>query len=158
MVARFSTLPLLASVVPGLWHSTQNWVSTRPPPCSASLPWQPLQEATSVILRVLDHRERRGAVGRRIVGRQGTRRGNGSVGRNHGNLGRGWRLPIAATAATAASDGNRHQAGHTALNHQALHFFSVTFCYTTYRQYKDCLLYTSPSPRDRQKSRMPSSA
>ena len=25
-------------------------------------------------------------------------------------------------------------------------------------QYYDCLLYTSPSPRDRQKSRMPSSA
>ena len=25
-------------------------------------------------------------------------------------------------------------------------------------KYKDCLLYTSPSPRDRQKSRMPSSA
>ena len=25
-------------------------------------------------------------------------------------------------------------------------------------QYNDCLLYTSPSPRDRQKSRMPSSA
>ena len=25
-------------------------------------------------------------------------------------------------------------------------------------QFKDCLLYTSPSPRDRQKSRMPSSA
>ena len=25
-------------------------------------------------------------------------------------------------------------------------------------QYSDCLLYTSPSPRDRQKSRMPSSA
>ena len=25
-------------------------------------------------------------------------------------------------------------------------------------QKKDCLLYTSPSPRDRQKSRMPSSA
>ena len=25
-------------------------------------------------------------------------------------------------------------------------------------QYVDCLLYTSPSPRDRQKSRMPSSA
>ena len=24
--------------------------------------------------------------------------------------------------------------------------------------FKDCLLYTSPSPRDRQKSRMPSSA
>ena len=27
-----------------------------------------------------------------------------------------------------------------------------------YATYKDCLLYTSPSPRDRQKSRMPSSA
>ena len=27
-----------------------------------------------------------------------------------------------------------------------------------YDEYKDCLLYTSPSPRDRQKSRMPSSA
>ena len=27
-----------------------------------------------------------------------------------------------------------------------------------YRQTKSCLLYTSPSPRDRQKSRMPSSA
>ena len=25
-------------------------------------------------------------------------------------------------------------------------------------RFKDCLLYTSPSPRDRQKSRMPSSA
>ena len=28
----------------------------------------------------------------------------------------------------------------------------------TWEQYKTCLLYTSPSPRDRQKSRMPSSA
>ena len=27
-----------------------------------------------------------------------------------------------------------------------------------HEQVKDCLLYTSPSPRDRQKSRMPSSA
>ena len=27
-----------------------------------------------------------------------------------------------------------------------------------YAEYNDCLLYTSPSPRDRQKSRMPSSA
>ena len=26
------------------------------------------------------------------------------------------------------------------------------------RQYNDCLLYTSPSPRDRTRSRMPSSA
>jgi uncharacterized protein (DUF3084 family) len=29
---------------------------------------------------------------------------------------------------------------------------------TLKEDYKDCLLYTSPSPRDRQKSRMPSSA
>eukprot|EP00828_Plagiopyla_frontata_P028783 TRINITY_DN3719_c0_g1_i4.p5 TRINITY_DN3719_c0_g1~~TRINITY_DN3719_c0_g1_i4.p5 ORF type:complete len:116 (-),score=36.25 TRINITY_DN3719_c0_g1_i4:19-366(-) len=28
----------------------------------------------------------------------------------------------------------------------------------TKEKYEDCLLYTSPSPRDRQKSRMPSSA
>ena len=27
-----------------------------------------------------------------------------------------------------------------------------------FTRYQDCLLYTSPSPRDRQKSRMPSSA
>ena len=27
-----------------------------------------------------------------------------------------------------------------------------------FKRYEDCLLYTSPSPRDRQKSRMPSSA
>ena len=53
IVDKVSTLPLLASVVPGLWHITQYWVSMRPPPCSASFSWQPLQEATSVILRVL---------------------------------------------------------------------------------------------------------
>src|SRR5674476_158867 len=38
---------------------------------------------------------------------------------------------------------------------------AVTFSYKDYKQsavIKDCLLYTSPSPRDRQKSRMPSSA
>ena len=29
---------------------------------------------------------------------------------------------------------------------------------TWFAKKKDCLLYTSPSPRDRQKSRMPSSA
>ena len=28
----------------------------------------------------------------------------------------------------------------------------------TYEQYMDCLLYTSPSPRDKSSSRMPSSA
>ena len=30
--------------------------------------------------------------------------------------------------------------------------------WTNYRRADNCLLYTSPSPRDRQKSRMPSSA
>ena len=32
------------------------------------------------------------------------------------------------------------------------------FCERIFGPSKDCLLYTSPSPRDRQKSRMPSSA
>ena len=32
------------------------------------------------------------------------------------------------------------------------------FCARIFGPIKDCLLYTSPSPRDRQKSRMPSSA
>ena len=32
------------------------------------------------------------------------------------------------------------------------------FSLDVYKQLRDCLLYTSPSPRDRQKSRMPSSA
>ena len=30
--------------------------------------------------------------------------------------------------------------------------------FVSYAKYGNCLLYTSPSPRDRQKSRMPSSA
>ena len=34
----------------------------------------------------------------------------------------------------------------------------VRDCREFYKKYQDCLLYTSPSPRDRQKSRMPSSA
>ena len=38
----------------------------------------------------------------------------------------------------------------------------LVFCFVPqdilYAQDDDCLLYTSPSPRDRQKSRMPSSA
>ena len=33
-----------------------------------------------------------------------------------------------------------------------------TMCMIEDAQYRFCLLYTSPSPRDRQKSRMPSSA
>ena len=42
-----------------------------------------------------------------------------------------------------------------------LHFYTMNTSSATreiYSQIKDCLLYTSPSPRDRQKSRMPSSA
>ena len=35
---------------------------------------------------------------------------------------------------------------------------SSVHCGESALQYMDCLLYTSPSPRDRQKSRMPSSA
>ena len=37
-------------------------------------------------------------------------------------------------------------------------FPSVAVCAITALDKTDCLLYTSPSPRDRQKSRMPSSA
>ena len=39
-------------------------------------------------------------------------------------------------------------------------FLPARRCYGTFEEMivKDCLLYTSPSPRDRQKSRMPSSA
>ena len=32
------------------------------------------------------------------------------------------------------------------------------FTYEKAQEYRDCLLYTSPSPRDRTRSRMPSSA
>ena len=35
---------------------------------------------------------------------------------------------------------------------------SPIYCYSNKRLVDNCLLYTSPSPRDRQKSRMPSSA
>ena len=37
-------------------------------------------------------------------------------------------------------------------------FLNFVCWYISKRVFKDCLLYTSPSPRDRQKSRMPSSA
>ena len=36
--------------------------------------------------------------------------------------------------------------------------YNKDFLTPTIELHKDCLLYTSPSPRDRQKSRMPSSA
>ena len=37
-------------------------------------------------------------------------------------------------------------------------FSKMPICYAMITVYWLCLLYTSPSPRDRQKSRMPSSA
>ena len=37
-------------------------------------------------------------------------------------------------------------------------FLKEHYAHDLHGQYDDCLLYTSPSPRDRQKSRMPSSA
>ena len=38
------------------------------------------------------------------------------------------------------------------------HTFLTLICAVLFFLYPACLLYTSPSPRDRQKSRMPSSA
>ena len=46
--------------------------------------------------------------------------------------------------------GSRHMESAQAFAQQ----YGIPRCYDSY----DCLLYTSPSPRDRQKSRMPSSA
>ena len=42
--------------------------------------------------------------------------------------------------------------------HEFVFQHHMSFGSETVRHIKDCLLYTSPSPRDRQKSRMPSSA
>ena len=42
--------------------------------------------------------------------------------------------------------------------HGATYHFARSRIIMAHSLYKDCLLYTSPSPRDRQKSRMPSSA
>ena len=45
------------------------------------------------------------------------------------------------------------------INHQKGRFYQAAEFYKLYlKTLKGCLLYTSPSPRDRQKSRMPSSA
>ena len=43
-------------------------------------------------------------------------------------------------------------------NAKSLDQFSTKFHIDPYTDLNNCLLYTSPSPRDRQKSRMPSSA
>ena len=49
-----------------------------------------------------------------------------------------------------------------ALSREYAQLSDVSKCFTDWRQVQEdietCLLYTSPSPRDRQKSRMPSSA
>ena len=45
------------------------------------------------------------------------------------------------------------------MQNQALYsLIGITFGGNATTEFKICLLYTSPSPRDRQKSRMPSSA
>ena len=41
---------------------------------------------------------------------------------------------------------------------QAIPFVRITNLTQDYKEYTDCLLYTSPSPRDQRGSRMPSSA
>ena len=46
----------------------------------------------------------------------------------------------------------------TAVGEKDLDFFKTKSGVKYLSNYSDCLLYTSPSPRDRQKSRMPSSA
>ena len=45
-----------------------------------------------------------------------------------------------------------------ALKKKSSMIFDVHLMISPVHKYIDCLLYTSPSPRDRQKSRMPSSA
>ena len=42
--------------------------------------------------------------------------------------------------------------------HQSLTYIDKAYAFVKETVAKGCLLYTSPSPRDRQKSRMPSSA
>ena len=61
--------------------------------------------------------------------------------------------------------GVMHNANHVAFFDQAItaYFKYVNYDYLkdiedTQKDFHTCLLYTSPSPRDRQKSRMPSSA
>ena len=44
------------------------------------------------------------------------------------------------------------------INEQVTLEFYSAYLYLDFANFYTCLLYTSPSPRDRQKSRMPSSA
>ena len=43
-------------------------------------------------------------------------------------------------------------------SHNETHIDALSHVFNERKMYNGCLLYTSPSPRDRQKSRMPSSA
>ena len=62
---------------------------------------------------------------------------------------------------------NKYQVIKNAISYELANFIynyfllkrdAVKFMYDNNITYDTCLLYTSPSPRDRQKSRMPSSA
>ena len=57
---------------------------------------------------------------------------------------------------TITARGNSIEEVENSLKSEAL--FNGAEAYTIVTESNDCLLYTSPSPRDRQKSRMPSSA
>ena len=71
-------------------------------------------------------------------------------------------VPLSLSSTT--SRGAYHQCGSGrrvklyVLEHQAWADRGTGYCASVYDQDRGCLLYTSPSPRDRQKSRMPSSA
>ena len=53
---------------------------------------------------------------------------------------------------------SQHPASALSFDPFAAAFYMVTRYEEYHSRHTDCLLYTSPSPRDRQKSRMPSSA
>ena len=64
----------------------------------------------------------------------------------------------ATTGSNGATSFNFGALGTTALGGFAFHVYSPQVATTRTSLSYTCLLYTSPSPRDRQKSRMPSSA
>ena len=74
---------------------------------------------------------------------------------------------VFALVAVACHGSDEKEIGYTELPAQAQQFVKQYFPTATYSRvekekdngkWEYCLLYTSPSPRDRQKSRMPSSA
>ena len=74
----------------------------------------------------------------------------------------GWYCPRCADfkAENEIDEGNRCPIHHIELTRERedSYFFRLSAFQGRLEQLYDCLLYTSPSPRDRQKSRMPSSA